>query len=66
MSLSRFGECVVFGIPGTLPVRDTKEEIVVFGERLGRGNGVVGFSGSVHCEGEDVGREGFGDSCKEV
>ena len=49
-------------MPGTLPVRDTKEEIVVFGERLGRGNGVVGFSGSVHCEGEDVGREGLGDS----
>ena len=63
MSLSRFGECVVVGIPSTLPVRDTKEEIVVFGERLpGRGNGVVGFSGSVHCEGEDVGREGLGDS----
>ena len=62
MSLSRFGECAVVGVPGTLPVRDTKEEIVVFGERLpGRGDGVVGFGGGVR-EGQDVGGEGLGNS----
>ena len=62
MSPSRFGECVVVGIPGTLPVRDTKEEIVVFGERLrGRGDGVVEFGGGVR-EGQDVGGECFRDS----
>ena len=53
---------VVFGILGTLPVRDPKEEIVVFGERLpGRGDGVVGFGGGLR-EGQGVGGEGFEDS----